>query len=184
MKKKIYERIKGIFRDNKEEHDDEWINANIVMYIKDNTPMVETGTHARYRKKVDCEFCNKKHSVRDDTCDIFTPEEESGNSMKQGAKTITLQDLYDMLKNEREIMFEVMINISSRAYMKGLATNFVKSSAVQRSSSAITIEQCLRAYSQEELVGGQDQWYCNECKEHRDIHKKLELFKMPKILII
>ena len=48
----------------------------------------------------------------------------------------------------------------------------------------ITLDQCFRAYSRDELLTGADQWYCNKCKEQRDIHKKLELFKMPKILIL
>jgi ubiquitin carboxyl-terminal hydrolase 4/11/15 len=48
----------------------------------------------------------------------------------------------------------------------------------------LTLDTCFRQFSTEELLSGSDQWYCNKCQEHRDIHKKLELFKVPEILMI
>lgn len=49
---------------------------------------------------------------------------------------------------------------------------------------ALTLKSCFVGFSAEETLGGDDQWYCNVCKEHRDITKKLELFSVPKIFII
>jgi len=46
------------------------------------------------------------------------------------------------------------------------------------------LSTCFREYCKEEEIGGDDQWYCNKCKEHRDITKKLEIFRTPKILCI
>ena len=51
-------------------------------------------------------------------------------------------------------------------------------------AGGITLDSCFKAFSQEELLTGTDQWYCSKCKEHRDIHKKLELFKIPEILMV
>jgi ubiquitin carboxyl-terminal hydrolase 4/11/15 len=48
----------------------------------------------------------------------------------------------------------------------------------------IQIENCFKEYGVEELLTGTDQWYCSKCKEHRDIHKKLELYRVPKILML
>ena len=48
----------------------------------------------------------------------------------------------------------------------------------------IKLSDCLEFLCEEEVIGGDDQWYCNKCKEHRDITKKLELFRAPQILII
>ena len=48
----------------------------------------------------------------------------------------------------------------------------------------LSLRQCFQAYSTEETLGGDDQWYCNICKEHRDIKKRLELYSTPKILVI
>jgi ubiquitin C-terminal hydrolase len=67
--------------------------------------------------------------------------------------------------------------------LKAVASNEVYDKS-QRSSSKITLSSCFEAFEKEELLTDNDQWYCNKCQEHRDIHKKLELFKVPKILII
>jgi ubiquitin carboxyl-terminal hydrolase 4/11/15 len=48
----------------------------------------------------------------------------------------------------------------------------------------ISLDSCFSAFSREELLTGADQWYCSKCKEQRDILKKLELYRLPKILII
>lgn len=51
-------------------------------------------------------------------------------------------------------------------------------------SAQIPLKNCFSGYSSEEMLGGDDQWYCNKCKEHRDINKKLEIYSAPKILVI
>ena len=53
-----------------------------------------------------------------------------------------------------------------------------------QNKEAIDLNSCFREYCKEELIGGNDQWYCSKCKEHRDITKKLEIFRTPKILCI
>lgn len=54
----------------------------------------------------------------------------------------------------------------------------------KKEKEVITLDACLRAFSREELLNGNDQWYCNKCKCQQDIYKKLELFRLPKILIV
>jgi len=53
-----------------------------------------------------------------------------------------------------------------------------------RSQKTLNLGACFNGYSAEETLSGDDQWYCNICKEHRDITKKMELYSIPKILII
>lgn len=53
-----------------------------------------------------------------------------------------------------------------------------------RGKKSLTLGSCFNGYSTEETLSGDDQWYCNVCKEHRDISKKLELYSVPKIFII
>ena len=49
---------------------------------------------------------------------------------------------------------------------------------------SINLNNCFAGYSEEETLGGDDQWYCNICREHRDISKKLEIYTVPKIMVI
>lgn len=87
-----------------------------------------------------------------------------------------------------------MFNTAMEPFLKPLRENFCDADGesdefsigrkVGRKSNAISLDSCFSAYSREEMLTGNDQWYCNKCKEHRDIHKKLELFRVPKILVI
>ena len=67
---------------------------------------------------------------------------------------------------------------------RGLQTNVVADKSKAAPSDSITLASCFEAFEKEEMLTDTDQWYCSKCQEHRDIHKKLELFKVPKILII
>ena len=53
-----------------------------------------------------------------------------------------------------------------------------------RGNKHINLNNCFQGYSEEETLGGDDQWYCNICREHRDISKKLEIYTVPKIMVI
>jgi hypothetical protein len=62
MKRKVFNRCASMFADK--DVDEEWLAANIILWIKDNTPRSKSGG------KVECEFCAKYHSNRDDICKI------------------------------------------------------------------------------------------------------------------
>ena len=48
----------------------------------------------------------------------------------------------------------------------------------------LTLEKCLRKFTKEEQLEEGNEWYCSNCKEHVLAKKKMELFYVPKILII
>ena len=52
------------------------------------------------------------------------------------------------------------------------------------SKTSLSLGSCFTNYSEEETLTGTDQWYCRVCKEHRDINKKLEIYKAPNVLIL
>ena len=56
--------------------------------------------------------------------------------------------------------------------------------ANKKAKGGLSLGSCFQGYSNEETLGGDDQWYCNMCKEHRDITKKLEIYSTPKILVL
>lgn len=47
-----------------------------------------------------------------------------------------------------------------------------------------SLEDCLNLYLEEENLTGDNQWYCEKCKEHTDATKKTDLWVLPPILII
>ncbi|XP_008800670.3 ubiquitin carboxyl-terminal hydrolase 9-like isoform X1 [Phoenix dactylifera] len=49
---------------------------------------------------------------------------------------------------------------------------------------AVTLFSCLETFLKEEPLGPDDMWYCPSCKEHRQATKKLDLWRLPKILVV
>lgn len=49
---------------------------------------------------------------------------------------------------------------------------------------AVSLYSCLEAFLKEEPLGPEDMWYCPRCKEHRQASKKLDLWRLPGILVV
>lgn len=47
-----------------------------------------------------------------------------------------------------------------------------------------SLDECLELFCKEELLTGENQWYCSKCKEHVDAIKKFDLWTLPPILIV
>ncbi|KAK9072723.1 hypothetical protein SSX86_009158 [Deinandra increscens subsp. villosa] len=48
----------------------------------------------------------------------------------------------------------------------------------------VSLYKCLEAFLKEEPLGPEDMWYCPKCKDHRQASKKLDLWRLPEVLII
>ncbi|CAM9411507.1 unnamed protein product [Ectocarpus sp. 12 AP-2014] len=50
--------------------------------------------------------------------------------------------------------------------------------------SGISLETCIRMFCEEEVLDGDNAWYCSNCKKHQRATKKLDLWKVPPVLIV
>ena len=135
-----------------------------------------------------CEFCGRRHTAKDDICDIRTNEYDSGNSLEKdgGAYNITLGDLNKMLEQKRDLVFEFII-ISTTFEKKDLTVNLTSDKndmPLSGKGGGMNLSSCFKAFSTEELLTGDDQWYCNKCKEFVQAKKTLILHRVPRIMII
>lgn len=48
----------------------------------------------------------------------------------------------------------------------------------------IHLKDCIQLFMAEETLGANDMWYCSSCKEHRQAHKKMDIWKLPPVLVI
>lgn len=48
----------------------------------------------------------------------------------------------------------------------------------------ITLNDCLQAFTTEEILSEEDPWYCSNCKQHRQASKKFDLWRLPQVLVI
>ncbi|KAJ0084359.1 hypothetical protein Patl1_30249 [Pistacia atlantica] len=54
----------------------------------------------------------------------------------------------------------------------------------KRPQESVSLYKCLEAFLTEEPLGPEDMWYCPGCKNHRQASKKLDLWRLPEILVI
>lgn len=54
----------------------------------------------------------------------------------------------------------------------------------KRPQESVSLYKCLEAFLKEEPLGPEDMWYCPGCKEHRQASKKLDLWRLPEVLVI
>jgi ubiquitin C-terminal hydrolase len=91
------------------------------------------------------------------------------------------------MQHNRDLQIGIIFKEGCGATLKHLDPEFSDTYSKhlnKKEKESISLDACFKAFSREELLTGSDQWYCNKCKEQRDIHKKLELYKLPRILII
>ncbi|KAJ3125443.1 ubiquitin-specific protease doa4 [Nowakowskiella sp. JEL0407] len=48
----------------------------------------------------------------------------------------------------------------------------------------VTLEDCLKKFCEEEILDGDDAWLCPRCKKRRKASKKLEIVRLPAILLV
>lgn len=48
----------------------------------------------------------------------------------------------------------------------------------------ISLDSCLKAFTSEEELGEDELYYCSKCKTHRLATKKLDLWRLPPILVL
>lgn len=100
---------------------------------------------------------------------------------------MTLRNVYEFMQTKRDLIIGIVFRPQSGANLDLLEVSFDQISSdshSKKSKDCITLDSCFQAFSREELLTGSDQWYCKNCKEQRDIQKKLELYRLPKILIV
>ncbi|KAM5559288.1 ubiquitin carboxyl-terminal hydrolase 8-like [Rosa sericea] len=52
------------------------------------------------------------------------------------------------------------------------------------SEESVSLYKCLEAFLKEEPLGPEDMWFCPSCKTPRQASKKLDLWRLPEILVI
>ena len=51
-------------------------------------------------------------------------------------------------------------------------------------SSRCSLENCIRMFTKEDFLTGDNKWVCVKCKQPRDACKRIEIWKLPPILLI
>ena len=55
---------------------------------------------------------------------------------------------------------------------------------IPRNRQNITLAECVQEFTKDEILEGENQWRCPKCKTFQRAVKKIDIWKMPSILII
>eukprot|EP00347_Sterkiella_histriomuscorum_P008234 403345866 len=149
-------------------------NPLYSIYVNNNLPMSEGYI---YSSQAECDLCNKSHKGQ--------------NCLFDFKDQMTLRQIVDKLKYDRDLELVVQFNSNPQANLKPLENlqfkqvnlSFGASNQVMK-KSGISIYDCISWFSQEETLTGNDKWYCSQCKQHQNALKKMELYRAPEFLII
>ena len=94
----------------------------------------------------------------------------------------------DLLIN-KNYSFKIKFNVNSKFSLQNLSRKFNVCTNIRRKYSNSdegnkTLFDCLEFFRQEEYLEEGNEWYCKKCKKHQKAKKKMEIFYLPKILMI
>ena len=125
-----------------------------------------------------CEYCNKGHS---NNCPFEFDDDK-----------IEYKDIIEKIKGKRPFIIDVLINhkskfIQSERIQKHLnETNksIRELDMVSNCNTKITLYDCLECFSNEEQLDEHNMWHCPTCKKHVMATKKMNLYKLPNVIVI
>ena len=199
IKKCLAKFLRGMFEQAIDE-DEELLNKTIELHM--STLNMDYVQRSKYSHGLAaCEFCDNVHGFKDpEFCELVLDDTKVNKSVET-AKKFTIKNWMKMLEHKRAPALAVVLKTGpvGRIGFEQLVPKFrkvgfkededdeeekEKEPIDQRVGHGLSLASCFKCFSEEETLGGDDQWYCNKCKEHRDITKKLEVYKVPKIMCI
>ena len=150
----------------------------VEVHIKENLPMVKDGKYTK--SKAVCEFCSNKHSFKEEYCGLKLDGVEANQNIETALSATIGKIMQNMVHKRRLILAIVLKNKNNcfdlnelRLNTKHFSSEGEELTNEQRIKMAPNLKSCFTGFSHEETLGGDDQWYCNVCNEHRDITKQL-----------
>ena len=124
-----------------------------------------------YLKKEECDYCGCLNCEMCDMLQVFQWEDKVERLMRKRS-----------CSNEAVIMAcEVSCSSVNFGKVEGTAcTRGVK----DNSDATIDLEDCLKEFLKEEVLDGENMWYCSNCNEKRSAVKQMSICKLPMYLVI
>ena len=114
------------------------------------------------------------NSINHPLLEKYSSTENYSNIKRQ----LNLDELHLRLTLDVNILFNLdkarLPKLKNYLYNKKLSLNVGKD---------INLYDCLNLFNSEEILDGDNEWYCNKCKKHVDAVKKMDVYKSPYYLI-
>ena len=114
------------------------------------------------------------NSINHPLLEKYSSTENYSNIKRQ----LNLDELHLRFTLDVNILFNLdkarLPKLKNYLYNKKLSLNVGKD---------INLYDCLNLFNSEEILDGDNEWYCNKCKKHVDAVKKMDVYKSPYYLI-
>ena len=174
-----------------------------IFYYKENDTIQQffsdiKNYYHKYYKEKDGNFSDEKIKLRilnnltactktHDPCDYCKTTECVSCEFKFG-KEMTMGELQNTQSKKRS--FVMYLEIPKENFEGGdynsikLYDNYLDDEEDFILNNELTLENCINTFSRCEKLDELNEWYCSKCKEHRRGYKQLELFRLPRYLIL
>eukprot|EP01022_Parablepharisma_sp_SALTPOND_P006781 TRINITY_DN1273_c0_g1_i1.p1 TRINITY_DN1273_c0_g1~~TRINITY_DN1273_c0_g1_i1.p1 ORF type:complete len:1282 (+),score=171.25 TRINITY_DN1273_c0_g1_i1:4387-8232(+) len=140
----------------------------------------KTSRYILSSKYEECEFCQGKAHSED--CPFSFKDEDK----------LTLKDALSLLKGKRQLVLGLVFNHKSeiirleqiKAFFDSVRSVYKSDNSPESHRGKISLYDCLECFSTEEQLDQNNMWFCPKCKKHVQAKKKMDLYKLPTILII
>ena len=164
--KKFYEEIKNYYYKYYGKKDGNFSNDEIKLKIVNNLTAC-TKTHDP------CDYCHSRECI---CCDFPFNENDT---------------IETLVKSQSKVRSFVMyLEIPKNAFKNDdynsikLYDNYLSDEEDFIINTNLTLNDCLNSFSHWEKLDETNEWYCPKCKEHRQGFKRIELYRLPKYLIL
>ena len=125
------------------------------------------------KTKDPCDYCKSKNCI---SCEF------------KFDKQMTMGELNNTQSKKRSFVMYLEIpkeNFKNKDYNSiKLYDNYLNDEEDFILNNELTLENCINTFSRCEKLDESNEWYCSKCKEHRRGYKQLELFRLPRYLIL
>ena len=125
------------------------------------------------KTKDPCDYCKSKDCV---SCEF-----KFGQNMTMGELKKT---------QSKKRSFVMYLEIPKENFKNGdynsikLYDNYLNDEEDFILNNELSLENCINTFSRCEKLDELNEWYCSKCKEHRRGYKQLELFRLPRYLLL
>ena len=178
----IEEEYNNIFNNDK---NDENINKNMKSFI-DDIPFKIYMKEKNTEKEIIIIDKNNFYDLSQELIDLLGIKSYK-DTLGKNLSALSNYEIFIEFNGKSQYINSKEMNLNSCLVYKTDFKNIKKQNKKNNKSHSnqkITLDDCIKNFCKEEKLEEGNEWYCSKCKKHTLATKKMELFYLPKILII
>jgi ubiquitin carboxyl-terminal hydrolase 2/21 len=158
-----------------------------IFYQERNMSLLTELFCGQLRSEICCTICQHRSLCFDVFWDLSVPLPKktttSANNNNTTSTTITTTTTKSSSHHHLMRIFNKTSSTTTKTNVDDI-DEMTTGTGSSSCTSGVSIQDCLRAYTEEEFLHEEDAYYCSKCKQHRAVSKKISIYRLPQILVI